>query len=51
MASSAKQLESAKAFYAQMHAHLKAKSLDNDSDDWVRKCVHKLDDYSWCHVL
>ena len=34
MASSAKQLESAKAFYAQMHAHLKkAQSLDNDSDD------------------
>ena len=31
MASSAKQLESAKAFYAQMHAHLK-KSQSSDDD-------------------
>ena len=34
MAASAQQLESAKAFYAEMHAHLKKKeNSDNDSDD------------------
>ena len=34
MATSAQQLESAKAFYAEMHAHLKKKeNSDNDSDD------------------
>ena len=33
MASSAQQLERAKAFYAQMHAHIKKKQVSDDDSD------------------